>query len=67
MRTPPDLHPSRRARLVDPLGRVRTSEIAQPLAGLQGAPAVHARVEARADQGTAGQLPADEREEWTVR
>jgi hypothetical protein len=48
-------------RLLDPIGRGLTPEVAQQLAGLQADPAVQARVEALADQCTAGQLPAAER------
>jgi hypothetical protein len=51
-------------RLLDPVGRCLTSEVAQQLVALQVDPAVQARLEELADKCTEGQLSADERTEY---
>jgi hypothetical protein len=64
MHTTPDPQTSTLERLLDPIGRVLTLEVAQQLVGLQADPAVQARLEALADKCTAGQLSTDERVEY---
>ena len=57
-------HPSVLSRLLDPVGRCLTPEVAQRLVALQVDPAVQARLEELADKCTEGQLSADERTEY---
>jgi hypothetical protein len=64
MHTTPDPQTSTLERLLDPIGRVLTLEVAQQLVGLQADPAVQVRLEALADKCTAGQLSTDERVEY---
>ena len=53
-------HPSVLSRLLDPVGRCLTREVAEQLVTLQVDPAVQARLEELADKCTEGQLSADE-------
>jgi hypothetical protein len=64
MHTTPDPQASTLERLLDPIGRVLTLEVAQQLVSLQADPAVQARMEELADKCTAGQLSTDERVEY---
>jgi hypothetical protein len=57
-------HLSVLSRLLDPVGRCLTPEVAQHLVALQVDPAVQARLEELADKCTEGQLSADERTEY---
>jgi hypothetical protein len=61
--TPSPPHPSVLSRLLDPVGRCLTPEIAQHLLALQVDPTVQARLEELGDKCTEGQLSADERTE----
>jgi len=56
-------HLSVLSRLLDPVGRCLTPEVAQHLVSLQVDPAVQARLEELADKCTEDQLSADERTE----
>jgi hypothetical protein len=60
----PDPQTSTLERLLDPIGRVLTLEVAQQLVGLQADPVVQARLEELADKCTADQLSPDERMEY---
>jgi hypothetical protein len=51
-------------RLLDPIGRVLTPEVAQQLVSLQADPAVQGRLEELADKCTEGQLSVEERAEY---
>ena len=51
------------SRLLAPVGRCLTPEVAQHLVTLQVEPAVQTRLEELADKCTGGQLSADERSE----
>jgi hypothetical protein len=51
-------------RLLDPIGRVLTPEVAQRLVSLQADPAVQGRLEELADKCTEGQLSPEERAEY---
>ena len=62
--TPSPRYPSVLSRLLDPVGRCLTPEVAQHLVALQVDPAVQARLEELADKCTEGQLSADERMEY---
>ena len=57
-------HPSVLSRLLDPIGRCLTAEVARQLVALQVDPTVQARLEELADKCTEGQLAADERTEY---
>jgi hypothetical protein len=57
-------HPSVLSRLLDPVGRCLTPEVAQHLVALQVDPAVQARLDELADKCTEGQLSDDERTEY---
>ena len=59
-------HLSVLSRLLDPVGRCLTPEVAQHLVALQVDPAVQARLEELADTCTEGQLSADERTEYAT-
>jgi len=52
------------SRLLDPVGRCLTPEVAQHLVALQVEPAAQARLEELAEKCTEGQLSADERTEY---
>lgn len=62
--TPSPPHSSVLSRLLDPVGRCLTPEVAQQLVALQVDPAVQARFEELADKCTEDQLSADERTEY---
>jgi hypothetical protein len=64
MQTTPDPHTPILERLLDPIGRVLTPEVAQQLMTLQADPAVQVRLEELADKCTEGQLSAEERTEY---
>jgi hypothetical protein len=64
MQTTPDPHTPILERLLDPIGRVLTPEVAQQLVTLQADPAVQVRLEELADKCTEGQLSAEERTEY---
>src|SRR5882724_10796778 len=53
-------HPMVLSRLLDPVGRCLTPEVAQHLVALQVEPAAQARLEELAEKCTEGQLSADE-------
>jgi hypothetical protein len=52
-------HPSVLSRLLDPVGRCLTPEVAQHLVALQVDPAVQARLDELAEKCTEGQLSAE--------
>ena len=64
LQIPPFPPPSVLSRLLDPVGRCLTPEVAQHLVALQVDPTVQARLEELADKCTEGQLSADERTEY---
>lgn len=64
MHTRPDPHISILERLLDPIGRVLTPEVARQLVALQADPAVQARLEELADKCPEGQLSAEEHAEY---
>ncbi|MGH8067567.1 MAG: hypothetical protein ACRERE_20520 [Candidatus Entotheonellia bacterium] len=64
MQTTPDPHTPILERLLDPIGRVLTPEVARQLMVLQADPAVQGRLEELADKCTEGQLSAEERAEY---
>jgi hypothetical protein len=57
-------HPMVLSRLLDPVGRCLTPEVAQHLVALQVDPAAQAHLEELAEKCTQGQLSADERTEY---
>jgi hypothetical protein len=57
-------HPSVLSRLLDPVGRCLTLEVAQHLMALRVDPAAQAHLEELAEKCTEGQLSADERTEY---
>jgi hypothetical protein len=64
LRIPSPPHPSVLSRLLDPVGRCLTPEVALHLVALQVDQAVQMRLEELADKCTEGQLSADERTEY---
>jgi hypothetical protein len=64
LRIPSPPHPSVLSRLLDPVERCLTPEVAQHLVALQVDPAAQARLEELAQKCTGGQLSADERTEY---
>jgi len=63
LQTPSPSHPSVLSRLLDPIGRCLTPEVAQHLVALQVDQVVQTRLEELADKCTEGQPSADERTE----
>jgi hypothetical protein len=61
---PSPLYSSVLSRLLDPVGRCLTPDVAQRLVALQADPAVQARLEELADKCTESKLSADERTEY---
>src|SRR5437879_6532320 len=53
-------------RLLDPVGRCLTPEVARRLVALQADPDVQERIDALADKNTEGELTAEEREEFDL-
>jgi hypothetical protein len=64
MHATPEPHTSILERLLDPIGRALTPEVAQQLVALQADASVQARLEELADKCTKGQLCAEERSEY---
>jgi len=64
IQSPSPLYPSVLSRLLEPVGRCLTPEVAQHLAALQVDPAVQARLEELADKCSEGQLSTDEHTEY---
>jgi hypothetical protein len=61
---PSPTHLSVLSRLLDPVGRCLTPEVAQQLVALQVDPPAQARLDELAEKCTEGQLSADERTEY---
>lgn len=51
-------------RLLDPVGRCLTPDVAREIAGLRADPAVQARIDELADKSTEGRLSSKERSEY---
>jgi hypothetical protein len=51
-------------RLLDPVGRCLTAEVARNIADLRADPIAQARIDELADKSTAGQLSDEERAEY---
>jgi hypothetical protein len=64
LQIPSSPYPSVLSRLLDPVGRCLTPEVAQHLVDLRVDPTVQARLEELADKCTEGQLSSDERTEY---
>jgi hypothetical protein len=64
--TPFPPHPSALSRLLDPVGRCLTPEVAQHLVALQMDPAVQPRLEELAYKCTEAQLSAEEHAEYAT-
>jgi hypothetical protein len=64
--TPSPPHPSVLSRLLDPVGRCLTADVAQHLVALQVDLAGQARLEELTDKRTEGQLSANERSEYAT-
>jgi hypothetical protein len=64
LQPPSPTPPSLLSRLLDPIGRCLTPEVAQRLVVIQVDPTAQARFEELADKCTEGRLSADERTEY---